>query len=167
MVEATVRKMSFRQAAAAGALLLLPALSLAPVAASAGDANQMVACAAARADVSAVSLDNLRYGLSQSYFWVTAKVHLTKQDQSVEDYTLTGRADPITRQILPNGGQPGFAYPGFTCTVRFPAITAVENCHSRRNQRTCDIGLQFFGVSAAYAFSLTAERVTMRAAALP
>lgn len=152
-------------AAVAGGLLLLP---LAPVAAAAGAAplTQFVACSAARADVTSVSVDNLRYGINQAYFWVSATVRLLMKDQSVQEYALRGRADPIARQIAPNGVQPGFSYPGFNCTVRYPMIKSVDNCHGRRGERTCDIGIEIFGNPLSYVFSLTAELVKMREAAL-
>ncbi len=103
-------------------------------------------------------------GVANTYFWATAKVHLLMRDGSNRDYALNGRADPIDKHLRPNHAAPGFAYPGFACTVRHTAIASVQNCHGGNKRRTCEIGLQMFGVSMAYSVSLTAERLTARLA---
>lgn len=153
-------------AAAVAVAMILPASVPLPALAGAAQGGQLVACTANRADVADVSLDNMHYGFAPAYFWVTATVRLTLKDQSVQEYALNGRADPIEREIAPNAAKAGFAYPGFSCSIEVPQITAVENCHSRRGIRTCDIGIRILGQSLAYTFRMMAEPAKMREASL-
>ena len=131
-------------------------------------AGELVVCRATAANVADVSLKDLRLGVADTYFWATAKVHLSMRDGSHREYALNGRADPIDKKLLPNRAAPGFSYPGFACTVQNSAIAAVRNCRGSNKRRTCEIGLQMFGVSMAYSVSLTAERLLkVRQAAAP
>jgi hypothetical protein len=138
--------------AIAGGLLMLAAG--APV-----EAGELVTCRATAPNVVDVSLNDLRMGVGSTYFWATAKVRLSMRDGSKREYALNGRADPIDKQLLPNHAAPGFSYPGFACTVTYRAIAAVQNCRGSNKRRTCEIGVQIFGVPMAYSVSLTAERL--------
>lgn len=147
----------------AGGFFLLAASS-----ASAG-AGELVTCRATAANVANVALHNLRMGTESSHFWATAKVRLLMRDGSKREYALNGRADPIDKRLRPNRAAPGFSYPGFACTVTSSAIAAVQNCRGSNKRRTCEVGVEMFGVSLAYSVSLTAERLMQarEAAAVP
>ncbi len=73
----------------------------------------------------------------------------------------------MDKPLRPNQTTPGFAYPGFACAIRYPAITSVHNCGGSNKKRTCEVGLQMFGTPLSFAVSLTAERVKVREATLP
>ena len=153
--------------AVAGGIALLASAFVSAEAGEAQSANQLIACAATRADVAAVSLDGLRFGLADTYAWATATVRLLMRDQSTRQYALFGRADPIDKQMPPNRASPGFAYPGFACTIQYPAITSVRNCYGSKSRRSCEIGIELFGSPMAYSVALTAQRVKVREATLP
>ena len=142
----------------AGGVLLLAACGVS------AEAGELVTCQATAANVADVSVNNLRLGMEPKYFWATAKVRLLMRDGSKREYALNGRADPIDKQLRPNNAAPGFSYPGFACTVTYSAIAAVRNCRGSNKRRTCEVGVQMFGMSMAYSVSLTAERLTARLA---
>jgi hypothetical protein len=142
-------------------------LAMAGAPAIAGGNGGLIACDAARPDVSSVSLEDLRYGIADTYAWATATVHVLMRDQTVRSYSLNGRADPIAKPLPPNEQSVAFAYPGFACHIQFPAITSVSNCHGGGRRRTCEIGIRMFGKPMSYAVSLTAQRMAVREAALP
>jgi hypothetical protein len=150
----------------AGSLALL---ALGTVAAKADDMGlgQLIACTATRADASSVSLDNLRFGSTDTYAWASARVHLSMRDGTIREYVLHGRADPIDKLLPPNRATPGFAYADFACRVQSSAITSVHNCHGSRKGRTCEVGIDMFGSTIAYSVSLTAERTRLQEATLP
>jgi hypothetical protein len=151
------------QSAMAGGVLLLAGGGLS------AEAGELVTCQPTAANVADVSVNNLRMGMESTYFWATARVRLKMRDGSNREYALNGRADPIGKQLPPNHAAPGFAYPGFACTVRHTAIASVRNCRGGNKRRTCEIGVQMFGVSTAYSVSLTAERLikVRQASAVP
>jgi hypothetical protein len=132
-------------------------------------AEELVTCQATAPNVADVSLNDLRMGVANTYFWATAKVRLSMRDGSKREYALNGRADPIDKELSPNHAAPGFSYPGFACTVTYRAIAAVRNCRGSSKRRTCEIGVQIFGVPMAYSVSMTAERLikAREAAAVP
>ena len=108
---------------------------------------------------------NLRIGIVDKHVWARATVRLTMRDGSVRDYALNGRADPVDKQSRANETTPGFSYPGFACTVNYAPINSVQNCRGGNSRRACDIGVQIFGMSAAFSVSMTATPVKLREAA--
>ena len=148
-------------AGAAAALLALAAPGLADDVLPTG---QLIACRTTRADAASVSVSDLHFGVTDTYAWARARVHLSMRDGSVREYALQGRADPISKDLPPNHAAPGFAYPGFACTIQYPAITSVHGCSGSKQRRTCEIGLQMFGTPVSFSVSLTAQRVTVREA---
>jgi hypothetical protein len=134
------------------------AASFAPAAADPVGADQIIACRATGADVASVAVDDLRFGVEASYAWANAKIHLTMRDQTVREYVLSGRADPIDKPAKPNNARAGFTYPGFTCMVQYPSIISVRNCAGANKRRSCEIGVSFFGMPLVYAVSMTAQR---------
>jgi hypothetical protein len=158
------RKVAGRLKSGPAAMVVLLAMGGAP--AIAGGYGGLIACDAARPDVSSVSLENLRYGIADTYAWATATVHVLMRDQTVRLYSLNGRADPIDKALPPNEQSVAFAYPGFACHIQFPAITSVSNCRGGR-RRTCEIGIRMLGTPMSYTVSLTAQRMAVREAALP
>lgn len=151
--------------AIAGGFCLLAFAILPAEAGEAAPANQLVVCRPTGADVAAVSVHDLRVGTAGAYFWAAARVRLEMRNGANREYVLKGRADPISKQLTPNRASPGFAYPGFACTVQHQAIAAVRNCRGSDKRRFCDVGVQIFGVPMAYSVSLTAERLVRNAAA--
>jgi hypothetical protein len=132
------------------------------------DAGQIIACRANQADVDTVLVDNLRFGIEATYVWAKADLHLTMRNGHVREYKLAGRAQPTDKSARPNGAQAGFAYPGFTCTVQLRTIVSVRNCSGARKQRSCEIGVNVFGMPMVYAVSMTAERSqVIEAATIP
>lgn len=129
--------------------------------------GQLITCKPNRSDAASVLLDNLHFGANESYAWARANVHVSMRDGSIKHYTLQGRADPISKQLTVNHKAPGFSYPGFACTVSYPAINAVHNCGGSSNRRSCEVGLNIFGTQASFAVSLTAQRMTVRQASAP
>ena len=155
-----------RSAFAGGTLLL--AFAGGPAEAGDGQAGgQLLTCAATTADSGTVLLGDLRVGVAANYVRASATVRLSMHDGTVREYALNGRADPIGKQLTPNQASPGFAYPGFACTVQFPGITSVRNCHGSNQRRACEVGVQMFGMPMAFSVSLTAARVQVREARLP
>jgi len=134
------------------------AVSLAPVAADAGIADQLLVCVPARADVADVSIQNLRYGAADGYVWAKANVRLTMRNGSVSEYSVSGEARPIDRQLSPNQNAARFAYPEFQCTVNYAGITGVHDCWSANERRACNVGVTMFGTPSAFAVSLSAVR---------
>jgi hypothetical protein len=147
------------------AMFALPAATITPEAALAGDGSQMIACRANSADVSGVAVQNLRFGIEASYAWASATVALNMRNGTTRSYFLSGRAEPTDKLLRPNNASAGFSYPGFTCTVQYPGIASVRNCAGAKKQRRCEIGVTVFGMPMVYAVSMTAERAMVEAAA--
>jgi hypothetical protein len=147
-----------------GAAAGLLALAAPAVADDVRPAGQLITCSTTRADAASVSVSDLHLGVTDAYVWARARLHLSMRDGSVREYALQGRADPISKALPPNDATPGFAYPGFACTIQYPAITSVHGCGGSKQRRTCEIGLQMFGTPLSFSVSLTAQRVTVREA---
>lgn len=130
-------------------------------------ADGLFSCQPTRPDVAAVRVDDLQMGIADTYAWATATVRLLMRDQTSRVYLLAGRADPIGKPLLPNATEPGFSYPGFACTISYPAINSVRNCHQSGNRRYCDIGLFMFGSELGYAVTVVARRASAKEASLP
>lgn len=144
-------------------LLVLAALATTTVA----RADGLFSCQPTHPDVAGVRVDDLQMGIADTYAWATATVRLLMRNQSTRTYYLTGRADPIAKPVKPNAVQPGFSYPGFACTITYPAINSVGNCHQSGNHRFCDIGLFMFGEELVYDVTVNARRGSAREASLP
>lgn len=157
----------FRTVISAAAVALATMTGVSLFAGGARADNGLISCRPTRADVSTVSLDDLRMGLADTYAWATATVHVVMRDQSTRDYSLRGRADPIDKTMPANETPPGFAYPEFACRVTYSAITSVRNCHGGKSRRSCEIGINIFGSPLAYSVSMTAQRLKVREAELP
>ncbi len=138
-------------------------LGLAPAA----HADGLFSCRPTQPDVAAVRVDDLAMGIADTYAWATATVRLLMRDRSSRVYLLAGRADPVARPIAPNATEPGFTYPGFACTITYPAINSVKNCYQAGSRRFCEIGLFMFGQELVYAVTVVARRGSAREAALP
>jgi hypothetical protein len=130
-------------------------------------ADGLFSCQPTSPDVTAVRVDDLQMGIADTYAWATATVRLLMHNQSTRTYYLTGRADPIARLVKPNATQPGFSYPGFSCTITYPAINSVRNCSQSGNRRYCTIGLFMFGEELVYDVTVNARRGSAREASLP
>lgn len=133
----------------------------------AAHADGLFSCQPTRPDVRAVSVDDLQMGIADTYAWATATVRLLLTNQTSRTYYLTGRADPIAKPIKPNATAPGFSYPGFSCTITYPAINSVHNCSQSGSLRFCEIGLFMFGEELVYAVTVKARHGLPKEAALP
>src|SRR5579862_7841357 len=120
-------------------------------------ADGLFSCQPTGRDVTAVRVDDLEMGIADTYAWATATVRLLMRGGSSRVYLLAGRADPIGKPLLPNATEPGFSYPGFACTITYPAINSVRNCHQSGNRRYCDIGLYMFGSQLNYSVTVVAR----------
>ena len=136
-------------------------------AATAARADGLFSCQPTRADVKAVSVDDLQMGIADTYAWATATVRLLLNNQTSRTYYLTGRADPIAKPLKPNAAAPGFSYPGFACTITYPAINSVHNCAQSGSRRFCEIGLFMFGEELVYAVTVKARPGGTKEASLP
>jgi hypothetical protein len=134
---------------------------------TAARADGLFACRPTLPDVRAVAVDDLQMGIADTYAWATATVRLLMRNQSTRVYYLTGRADPVAREMPPNATEPGFSYPGFACTISYPAINSVRNCSRSGNRRFCEIGLHMFGQELGYFVTVDARRSQPREARLP
>ena len=130
-------------------------------------ADGLFSCQPTRPDVRAVSVDNLQMGIADTYAWATATVRVLLSNQTSRTYHLTGRADPIAKPLKPNATAPGFSYPGFACTITYPAINSVQNCFQSGDRRFCEIGLFMFGQELVYAVTVKARRGGTKEASLP
>ena len=135
--------------------------------APAAHANDLFSCDPTRPDVAGVSVEDLQMGIADTYAWATATVRLLMRNQSTRVYYLTGRADPIAKAIRPNTAEPGFSYPGFACTISYPAINSVRNCYQSGNRRFCEIGLFMFGEELVYSVTVNARHGSAKEASLP
>jgi hypothetical protein len=134
---------------------------------TAGHADGLFSCEPTRPDVAAVRVDDLQMGIADTYAWATATVRLLMRNQTARTYYLTGRADPIAKPIKPNTTAPGFSYPGFACTISYPAINSVHNCSQSGDRRFCEIGLYMFGEELVYAVTVKARHGSTKEASLP
>jgi hypothetical protein len=130
-------------------------------------ADGLFSCQPTRPDVRAVSVDDLQMGIADTYAWATATVRLLMRNQSSRTYYLVGRADPIAKPLKPNATAPGFSYPGFACTITYPAINSVHNCSQSGDRRFCEIGLFMFGEELVYAVTVKARHGSTKEASLP
>jgi hypothetical protein len=151
-----------------GALKRLGWLLLAILAgASAARADGLFSCVPTRSDVSAVRVDDLQMGIADTYAWATATVRILMRNQTTRTYYLVGRADPIAEDMHPNETAPGFSYPGFACTITYPAINSVRSCFQSGSRRFCKIGLFMFGRELVYAVTVNARIGSAKEASLP
>jgi hypothetical protein len=141
-----------------GALVAMWGMALSPAEAGPLATGQIIACQPNRADVSAVAVNDLRFGIEATYAWASATIRLTMRNGATRDYAITGRAEPTEKEARPNKASAGFTYPGFTCMAQYRSIISVRNCGGASKHRYCEIGITIFGMPMVYAVSMTAER---------
>ena len=117
------------------------------------------ACRPARADVVNVQIEDIHYGMTQTYVWASGTVRLQLKNHSEERYAIEGRAVPIRLPLQRNRSDASFGYPGFQCIVASPFMVSVRNCRSGVGIKACDVGIAFAGGLYSFAVSLTADRV--------
>jgi hypothetical protein len=118
---------------------------------------QILHCQPNRGDVSAVAVNDLRFGMEATYVWASANIRVTMRNGGVRGYFVSGRAVPTDKPVRENKASAGFAYSGFTCMVTYRNIVSVRNCGGTRKARSCDIGVKVFGNPVLFAVSMTAE----------
>jgi hypothetical protein len=144
-----------------GASVAAWGMALSPAHAEPLGSSQILACQPNRADVAAVAVNDLRFGLESTYAWASANIRLTMRNGATRDYAITGRAEPTDKEARPNKASAGFTYPGFTCMAQYRSIISVRNCGGASKHRFCEIGITIFGMPMVYAVSMTAERTVL------
>jgi hypothetical protein len=122
--------------------------------------NRMVTCVATAPNIVRMWVDGTGFALAPDHSAAHAVIHLQLRDNSEVAYSVSGHADRIDKNLLPNSEGRSIAYAGVECTVFHRNITSVHDCRGGADRRTCEVGLVFSGEPHAYLVSVSIKPVS-------
>jgi len=122
--------------------------------------NRAVTCVATTPNVVRMWIEGVGFVFATDHSAAHARIHLQLRDNSEVAYAVSGQADRIDKDLVPNAGGRTIAYGGIECTVFHRNVTSVHDCRGTAGQRTCEVGLDFQGERRAYLVSLSIKPIS-------